>query len=616
MAGCIPLDSMRKSSLICLYNQSCINAISLQPKLSQPKSLNKSLTRFPLNTTIGKIFDESLFVETWQNKSNFEDYFSACAPQSLSYRYQSRFHLITIVTLSLSAFRGLVIAWKLLTPIFIKIFSRIKRKKPPPWSIEQTPIELEIMKMSPKPMNKGELLLKNEILISEYFLVVVISNVHQTIHNFNLFPSNNKNDIEAERIGIISTRLYIFLILIGLLILGFYTSLSEHNQTNIIPNPSLSTFEELNSKYSSTLDCPCSRFSMSYGRLMSLSPRYHSICSSEYFKHYWLYSYFDRVETSIEKIHLLSTDFRRSGQPFLELIRILCKASNRIIENALITFKTNRLVTMNVLSSKQFHIETQTRLQLFQQQTTSSFVHLVQLIHSAIHTNQLAEGTWTNIRPFATFNNQTSKWSLGFVAQNLYTNSCSCTLSSECTRPVGFHFQTDRGYAEPNITVPGLVLGCYTIDSVLLSTLECFYDKKCVQLLIDNYDFDFVGLLQPLDSRTVQIKPLSNDNSRFSPKTTIDEIFSQLFVEDWINSTNYTSYYTRCQPSQCSYPVRKRFDMAYMLTIMLGFYGGLSAILDIILPPVVKLIIQRWTKRNKQIPKNDTNTLPTGNTPN
>jgi hypothetical protein len=353
---------------------------------------------------------------------------------------------------------------------------------------------------------------------------------------------------------------------------------------------------------------------MSYGRLMSLSPRYHSICSSEYFKHYWLSSYFDRVDTSIEKVHLLSTDFRRSGQPFFELMRILCKTSNRTIEKALTIFKTNRLVTMNVLSSKQFHIETQTRLQLFQQQTTSSFIHLIKSIHLAIHTNQLAEGTWTNIRPLSTFNNQTSKWSLGFVARDFYINSCSCALSGECTRPVGFHFQTDRGYAEPNITVPGLVVGCYTIDSVLLSTLECFYDKKCVQLLIDNYDFDFVGLLQPLDSRTVQIKPLSNDNSRFSPKTTINEIFSQLFVEDWINLTNYTSYYTRCQPSQCSYPVRKRFDMAYMLTIMLGFYGGLSAILEIILPPVVKLVIQRWTKRKKQIQTNDTNTLSTGNT--
>jgi hypothetical protein len=50
-----------------------------------------------------------------------------------------------------------------------------------------------------------------------------------------------------------------------------------------------------------------------------------------------------------------------------------------------------------------------------------------------------------------------------------------------------------------------------------------------------------------------------------------------------------------------------------MLAIMLGFYGGLSAILEIILPVVVKIVIKRWTKRNKQIQINYANTLTTGN---
>lgn len=155
MGGCIPLDSMRQSTLECLYNQTCVNAISLQPKVCQPKCLNISLTRFLYNSTIGSIFDESLFVESWQNKSNFENYFSSCSPEFLSYSYQERFDLGTIVTLSVSAFGGLVIGWKLITPIFIKIFNKIKRKKQSSSSLEQTSIELELLKMKPKPINKG-----------------------------------------------------------------------------------------------------------------------------------------------------------------------------------------------------------------------------------------------------------------------------------------------------------------------------------------------------------------------------------------------------------------------------------------------------------------------------
>ncbi|CAF0862999.1 unnamed protein product [Adineta steineri] len=569
MAGCTPLDSIRQSTLECLYNQTCINAISLQPEISRPQALNRSLTRFLLNTTIGSIFDEALFVESWQDKSNYENYFSACAPQSLSYSYEKRFHFRTILTLSLSAFSGLVIVWKLITPIFLKIFHFIQRKK-------QTSIELQTI-----PGN------------SETVNIVVKTRIYQKIHNFNLFPSDDKNDIEEERIGIITTRLYIFLICISLIILGFYTNLSKKDQINIIKNPSMEKFEELNLKYSTKLNCPCSRFSMSYNRIISLSTRYHSICRSEFLKDYWL-SYFNQ-----KNIQFMSTDIRTSGLAFFNLIKILCKTSEETIENAIIIFRTNRLITMNTLSYEQFSIEIQTRLKFFQQQTISSFLHLIQLIRSAIQINQLVEEMYTNVGHVSKYNNDTSTWLIRYKPRSFYTDNCSCLLSNECTRLVGFYYKLEnRTSIEPNIPIPGLVLGCYAIDSVLLSTLECFYEKKCIKILIDNYDFDAIGLVQPLDNRTKRIQPLSRKQTRFYPKITINEIFSQLFVEEWFNSTNYTSYYTRCKPLQCTYTVRKNFDIAYMLAIMLGFYGGLSVILDIILYPMVKFVIKRSTKRN------------------
>jgi len=155
MAGCLPLDSMRQSTLECLYNQSCINSISLRPKLSQPKALNVSLSRFSFNSTIGSIFDESLFVESWKNESSFENYFAACAPRSLSYTYESRFHLGTILTISLSAFGGLIMAWQLITPAFVKIFKLIKKQKRTLAPTERTSFELAIIQIAPKPINQG-----------------------------------------------------------------------------------------------------------------------------------------------------------------------------------------------------------------------------------------------------------------------------------------------------------------------------------------------------------------------------------------------------------------------------------------------------------------------------
>ena len=158
MAGCIPLDSMRQSTLECLYNQSCVDAILLQPKIIRPKALNPSLSKFPLNSTIGSLFDESLFVGIWKNQSSFENYFEACEPHSLSYSYESRFHLGTIITMSLNAFGGLDIAWQLITPVFIIIWQRVKsknRKSQQSKTAENTCVELEVIEMAPKPINKG-----------------------------------------------------------------------------------------------------------------------------------------------------------------------------------------------------------------------------------------------------------------------------------------------------------------------------------------------------------------------------------------------------------------------------------------------------------------------------
>ncbi|CAF1354313.1 unnamed protein product [Rotaria sordida] len=584
MAGCMPLDSMRQSTLECLYNQSCIDAISLQPKIFRPKALNASLSTFPLNSTIGSLFDESLFVEIWKNQSSFENYFAACQPQSLSYSYERRFHLGKIITMSLYVFGGLVTAWELITPAIVIIWQRIKWKKQQSQrstTAETTCVELELMKMAPKPINKA-----------------VTVHVRRTIHNFNLFPSNNKEDPEEERIGIIATRFYIILIIIGLIILGFYTSLLKHSQTLTVKKPSLSKFEELHSMYASTLNCPCSRFSMSHSRIMSLRPRYHSICSSEFIEDYWL-AYFADVEKDVHAVELVSSDFRVIGQAFFELMRTLCKTSHETIENALKVFGSNRLVTMYVLSRTQFNIETMTRLKRFEQQTISSLLNLIQLICSSIKTNQIVEGMFTNAGPKSKYDNETSKWSFYYGPRNYYTNSCSCAVSDECSRPVGFHFQNSTSVDTPNITIPGLFFGCYAIDFVLLSTLECLYEKNCVKLLVDNYYFDVVGLFKPLNSRAVQIQPLPHGNSRFYPNTTINEIVSEAFVEDWINSTNYTSYYERCAPSQCTYTIQKRLNID-MLAKLLGYYGGLSVILEIILPALVRIVLQQRSKRKQE----------------
>ena len=155
MAGCTPFDSMRQSTLKCLYNQTCVDVIALQPNISHPKALDQSLTRFPIDMKVGDLFDRYLFVESWQNQSNFEKYFASCSPRTISYSYPRRFHLAKLLILVFAAYGALVIVLRLVVPIAIKIFSCIKSKEPPS-SPEQSPVELEIVRIGPKRLHKGK----------------------------------------------------------------------------------------------------------------------------------------------------------------------------------------------------------------------------------------------------------------------------------------------------------------------------------------------------------------------------------------------------------------------------------------------------------------------------
>jgi hypothetical protein len=68
-----------------------------------------------------RCIDESFFVQSWQNTSGFEKYYAACKPRLLSYSYEDKFYLASIITLCISAFGGLVLTWQLIIPEFVKI---------------------------------------------------------------------------------------------------------------------------------------------------------------------------------------------------------------------------------------------------------------------------------------------------------------------------------------------------------------------------------------------------------------------------------------------------------------------------------------------------------------
>ena len=86
--GCLPIASLRLSTLECFYNQTCLNGIQ-QILDSQNISIINSLDRFAssqysIETTLNDIIDY-LMLEEWTYRINYTSYFNTCNLKKCTY---------------------------------------------------------------------------------------------------------------------------------------------------------------------------------------------------------------------------------------------------------------------------------------------------------------------------------------------------------------------------------------------------------------------------------------------------------------------------------------------------------------------------------------------------
>jgi hypothetical protein len=120
------------------------------------------------------------------------------------------------------------------------------------------------------------------------------------------------------------------------------------------------------------------------------------------------------------------------------------------------------------------------------------------------------------------------------------------------------------------------MVGCYPLEALLQSTLQCFYDQQC----IDSY-----GNFKALNSSSI--------SSRFDVNSTVEFILQELMIEEYLINISYENYFAECAPSSCSYlhiGHRNRIDIVMPL---IGLYGGLVIIIEWITELIMKLFRRR-----------------------
>jgi hypothetical protein len=339
-------------------------------------------------------------------------------------------------------------------------------------------------------------------------------------------------------------------------------------KTSNVNEPILTEYLYLYSKYPQTLTCPCKKAAIKYEKFLRINYTLHQLCSSTFVTNDWI-AYL--AQNRLHEIKYLKS-FQSVGTYIFQALKALCQSTNRTISDSLSRVYLNEYATLNVISETLLQSQSQILMEQFISSTSNAFLSLLQTLRDTTQANTLMSALQTNyFFLIDDGDNQTS------ITPQDY--NCSCMSSPACIEPLAI-------YGDDNLTViftvPGLHLGCFIVQGVLQSTLECFYNQTCIDTLqsyiISSTEMYNVSCLD------------SSLSSRYNETSTIQELVNQLMVEKWNLSSTYENYYKECQPIKCTYSYVTKNDVLYIATTILSLIGGLATVLKFVIPQLVKFI--------------------------
>lgn len=400
------------------------------------------------------------------------------------------------------------------------------------------------------------------------------------LFDFNLFRTDiSRTDPYEHRTGIIATRIYLLVLTFALATIMAYLSASVRVHSNTIEKPSRLIFENLYQKYTITLQCPCSHIANGYALFTSISPVFHPVCSSLYVSDQWIISI-----SGLNDMGSLydAIDFRTAGPTFFNTLTTLCSLTNTTIADAWYMFGQTQFITDLTLIESEFQTRTKLAIDQFQENTISQFNRMLSLVE--LHSKAMYD-TGYNDHILIPIQSSDSAPQIDYQLVTLETNNCSCSLDNDCIDVMSFFTYTDLYgtiYADYylNFTISDMFIGCYVVPSVQRSSLGCFFNQTCLDLVQREVN----------SSRSINISILDDNSTRFRPDTLIGTIVENMMIEQWNEQMNYFKYFELCDPEKCVYTYTASLSFLYTITTMFGLFGGLSVAFRITVHMIVRMI--------------------------
>jgi len=265
-------------------------------------------------------------------------------------------------------------------------------------------------------------------------LVATYTYLKNKIQALNLFEDIEKIEEEDSKNQRISTWVFLILLVLSIISLLVYASVTSVTETVVIQQPQITVYKDLQSKYPNTLVCPCQQILTEYSTfIVSLTAKFNQICSSDFVNEHWLNYVNYRPFTQIE--YHYTFDFRHSAYSFFQMLQTLCTLVSHTINDQLIQFYSTTLLTDNLLSEETFLATILASKDQFLNTTTSLFQTSLSLLRTVVQGNSLVNRLQTNYYQQPLYYNGVCFTSS--ASAKYPPDGCSCGESSYCKTTTG-----------------------------------------------------------------------------------------------------------------------------------------------------------------------------------
>lgn len=391
----------------------------------------------------------------------------------------------------------------------------------------------------------------------------------QRFLDVNLYRKRSSS-AETLSLELLATRIYIFTLVIILLCVSVVCSLLVRTSNITEYLPSSATFLYLQKQYPNTLQCPCSKIGITYGTFVNTHIDFHQVYSSDFITQSWI----DLVFADRNISNSVTDDIQAMLSFFWQSIAGFCNICNKTWITTSAKFNRSTIFSLNAFSIEYLQAQSETKLAADIALAQTTLTHNLLAFQYSTAANGFVSALSTNFYlPYIPEHQRYNK-KLKMLPRTF--KNCSCLSAGGCQRPVFVEINESDIF----FPVPGLVIDCLIVDAVIVSTLECYYSHECIYLLHKEKNRGVTPLNATL-------------NEQFSIQSTVKQMLDLMMIDRLKIEIVFESFYNQCRPAYCNYSYSKRFDILFVITTILGIFGGLSFILRNIVPLVAGTILNR-----------------------